>query len=188
MAFRFRRLEIPDVILIEPQPFADLRGAFMESYKWSDFKAHGITDTFVQDNYSHSVRGVLRGLHYQKPPQTQAKLVGVIRGEVFDVAVDVRWGSPTYGRWISVVLSGENHHMVYVPVGFAHGFCVVSETADILYKVTAEYAGELNAGIRWDDPHLGIPWPVAHPILSPKDARLPFLADAGRHFGGADPT
>lgn len=182
MPFRFQRLDIPDVILIEPRTFEDQRGFFMETYKRSDFAANGITGEFVQSNYSHSIRGTLRGLHCQKPPRAQGKLVMALRGEVFDVAVDIRQGSPTYGQWVSAILSDENFHMLYIPVGFAHGFCVLSEEADFVYLVTAEYAPELDSGILWNDPAIGIQWPIAEPMLSPKDARLPLLQDADVDF------
>ena len=178
MPFRFQRLDIPDVILIEPRTFEDQRGFFMETYKRSDFAANGITGEFVQSNYSHSVRGTLRGLHCQKPPRAQGKLVMALRGEVFDVAVDIRQGSPTYGQWVSTILSDENFHMLYIPVGFVHGFCVLSEEADFVYLVTAEYAPELDSGILWNDPAIGIQWPIAEPMLSSKDAQLPLLQDA----------
>lgn len=177
MPFRFQPLEIPDVIMIEPRVFGDTRGFFMETYKKSDFAAYGIAEEFVQGNYSRSVRGTLRGLHYQRPPRAQGKLVMALRGEVFDVAVDIRKNSPTYGRWVSVILSEQNHRMLYIPVGFAHGFCVLSEEADFFYLVTAEYAPELDAGIIWNDPTLAIDWPVEKPLLSPKDALLPRLAE-----------
>jgi dTDP-4-dehydrorhamnose 3,5-epimerase len=182
MPFRFQRLEIPELVLVEAVAFEDARGFFMEAYKRSEFVANGIPETFVQDNYSHSVRGVLRGLHYQKEPRPQGKLVGVVRGEIFDVAVDIRRGSPTYGRWVSVVLSQENHRMLYVPPGFAHGFCVLSDEADVVYKVTAEFDPALDSGILWNDPDLAIPWPVKEPILSPKDASLPPLRLADNNF------
>jgi len=182
MPFRFERLEIPDVILIEAKAFEDARGFFMEIYKRSEFEANGIPHGFVQDNHSHSVHGVLRGLHYQKHPKAQGKLVFVIRGEIFDVAVDIRQGSPTYGRWVSVTLSAKNRRMLYVPVGFAHGFCVLSEEADVVYKVTSEYAPELDRGIVWNDPELSIRWPIQQPILSPKDAQLPLLREADNDF------
>ncbi len=128
------------------------------------------------------MRGVLRGLHYQKPPQAQGKLVMVLSGEVFDVAVDIRRGSPTYGRWVGETLSAENGRMLWIPVGFAHGFCVLSERADVVYLVTAEYAPDLDRGIRWNDPEIGIRWPVDEPLLSPKDARLPLLREADQDF------
>ncbi len=182
MPFKFSRLQIPDVILIEAQTFGDERGFFMETFKESDFAANGINSRFVQDNYSHSVKGVLRGLHYQKNPKPQAKLVGAIRGKIFDVAVDIRKGSPTYGKWVSEVLSEDNHRMLYVPVGFAHGFCVLSDEADIVYKVTEEFAPECDRGIIWNDPELGISWPVERPVVSKKDAQQPTLKDADNNF------
>jgi dTDP-4-dehydrorhamnose 3,5-epimerase len=180
--FEFEPQGIPGVILVRARAFPDQRGFFMESYRRSQFVARGIRQEFVQDNLSHSTRGVLRGLHYQKAPHAQGKLVMVLRGEIFDVAVDIRRGSPTFGRWVGVVLSGENRTMVYVPEGFAHGFCVLSDEADVLYKVTAEYAPEYERGIRWDDPDLAIHWPVAVPVLSEKDARMPALRDADIDF------
>ena len=182
MSFQFQRLEIPDVVLIEAHAFKDQRGLFMESYKKSAFSANGIHDTFVQDNYSHSRRGVLRGLHYQKPPMAQAKLVTALTGEIFDVAVDIRRGSPTYARWVGKVLSAEDCRLLYIPVGFAHGFCVLSEEADVLYKVTAEYAPELDRGVIWDDLEIGIRWPINDPMVSPKDAELPPLHLADNDF------
>lgn len=182
MPFRFERLEIPDVVLIEARAFGDDRGFFMEGYKQSEFDANGVPWRFVQDNYSRSTRGVLRGLHFQKEPSAQGKLVCVTRGAVFDVAVDIRRGSPTYGKWVGVELSDENHRLVYVPVGFAHGFCTLSDIADVMYKVTAEYAPQADRGILWSDPALGIHWPIREPILSPKDAVLPVLAKADHEF------
>lgn len=182
MPFRFEQLEIPEVILVEPKAFADHRGYFVETYKRSDFEANGIPEIFVQDNHSHSVRGVLRGLHYQMDPKAQGKLVSVIQGEIFDVAVDIREGSPTYGRWVGVTLSAKDHRMLYVPAGFAHGFCVVSNEADVVYKVTEEYAPEVDRGIRWNDPEVGVRWPTEQPILSPKDAQLPLLRAADNNF------
>jgi dTDP-4-dehydrorhamnose 3,5-epimerase len=182
MSFRFHRLEIPDVVLVEAESFADDRGFFAETYKMSPFAAHGISLPFVQDNLSHSVQGVLRGLHYQKHPRAQGKLIMALRGRIFDVAVDIRVGSPTYRRWVGVVLSADDSRSLYVPVGFAHGFCVLSEQADVLYKVTEEYAPEFDRGIVWNDPAIGVQWPVAEPILSPKDAQLPLLSDADNNF------
>src|SRR5215475_6686310 len=182
MAFKFQRLEIPDVILIEAQAFEDGRGLFVERYKRSVFSANGIDDTFVQDNHSHSPRGVLRGLHYQKHPKAQAKLVTVLQGEIFDVAVDIRRGSPTYGRWVGKTLTAKDCRLLYIPVGFAHGFCVLSEEADVLYKVTAEYAPALDRGIIWDDTEIGIRWPINGPTVSPKDAELPPLHLADNDF------
>jgi dTDP-4-dehydrorhamnose 3,5-epimerase len=182
MSFEFQRLDIPDVVLIQSRGFEDPRGVFMEYYRRSAFSAHGIHDVFVQDNYSHSQRGVLRGLHYQKRPQAQAKLVIAFRGEIFDVAVDIRQGSPTYGRWVGKILSAENGCLLYIPVGFAHGFCVLSEEVDVVYKVTAEYTPELDRGIIWNDPELGIRWPIHNPTVSAKDAQLPSLKSADNDF------
>jgi dTDP-4-dehydrorhamnose 3,5-epimerase len=182
-SFHFQRLAIPDVVLIKPMVFEDERGFFTETYKRSEFAANGIPDQLVQDNHSHSVRGVLRGLHYQKRPKAQGKLVMVISGEIFDVAVDIRKGSPNCGKWVGTVLSSENHQMLYVPVGFAHGFCALTDEADVVYKVTGgEYAPELERGIVWDDPEIGITWPVKHPLISRKDAVLPRLQEADNNF------
>jgi dTDP-4-dehydrorhamnose 3,5-epimerase len=183
MPFSFQRLEIPDVILIEAKAFADERGFFMETYKKSDFEEHGIPHRFTQDNYSHSAgRGVLRGLHYQKDPKAQGKLVLAVRGAIFDVAVDIRKGSPSYGKWVGVELTGENHRMLYVPAGFAHGFAVLSAEADVMYRCTEEYAPEVDRGIVWNDPELAIAWPIDDPLLSPKDQAQPLLKDADNNF------
>jgi dTDP-4-dehydrorhamnose 3,5-epimerase len=179
---RLRQLGIHDVVVLEAQSFPDARGFFMETYKRSDFSSLGIKNLFVQDNYSHSIRNVLRGLHYQKAPKAQAKLVTVLRGEIFDVAVDIRRGSPSYGRWTSVMLSSNKPEMVYVPVGFAHGFCVLSDDADVLYKVSEEYAPESARGIVWNDPEVGIRWPLSEPVTSVQDAGLPHLRDADNDF------
>jgi len=182
MPFQFHRLEIPELILVEARRFEDERGFFMETYQRSQFSANGIAEAFVQDNLSYSVRGVLRGLHYQKRPKAQGKLVQVLLGQVFDVAVDIRKRSPTYGKWIGTVLSADSGRILYVPPGFAHGFCVLSKEAAVGYKVTEEYAPDLDRGIRWNDPDIGIQWPIADPVLSPKDARLPFLNEADNNF------
>ena len=182
MPFQFERLALPDVILITAKHFADERGFFLESYKQSDFAEHGIPWPFVQDNRSHSVGKVLRGLHYQLHPKAQGKLVMALAGEVFDVAVDIRQGSPTYGRWVGATLSADRFNMLYIPVGFAHGYCVLGERAELLYKTTDEYAADLERGIRWDDPDVGVDWPVAEPILSERDAQLPPLSDADNNF------
>lgn len=183
MPFEFRRLEITDVILVRAKAFEDRRGFFMEAYKRSEFAAQRIAATFVQDNFSRSVRrGVLRGLHYQKHPKAQGKLVMVLRGRIWDVAVDIRKGSPTYGRWVFAELSEDDHTMLWVPPGFAHGFCVLSDGADVLYKCTEEYAPELDRGIRWDDPDLAIPWPVKEPIVSEKDRAWPNLRHADNNY------
>jgi dTDP-4-dehydrorhamnose 3,5-epimerase len=182
MPFTFEPLQIPDVILIRPRVFPDARGFFLETYKYSDFAANGIPERFVQDNHSRSTRGVLRGLHFQNPPRAQGKLVRVVSGEIFDVAVDIRPGSATFGQWVGEILSDENHHMLYIPPGFAHGFVVLSDVADVTYKVTAEYAPELDSGIIWNDPAIAIQWPVQVPILSAKDAALPSLLEADNRF------
>ena len=178
MPFQFTPLAIADVILIEPRRSGDARGFFMETYKRSEFIANGIAEAFVQDNYSRSARGVLRGLHYQLAPQAQGKLVTVAQGEVFDVAVDIRPASPTFARWVGVMLSSEQPRLLYVPPGFAHGFCVLSETADFAYKVTNEYSQAHERGILWNDPQIGIEWPITAPTLSARDAQLPLLRDA----------
>lgn len=182
MPFRFARLEIPDVILVEAKAFRDDRGFFMETYKYSEFAANGIPERFVQDNYSHSKRSALRGLHYQKGPKAQGKLVAVFSGRIFDVAVDIRQGSPSYGKWVSVELSDEHPKIVYVPAGFAHGFCVLSSEAGVVYKTTEEYSLDFERGIVWNDRDIAIEWPVSSPLLSPKDAALPTLRDADNNF------
>ena len=182
MPFTFARLEIPDVILIEPRIHSDDRGYFLESYKHSEFTEFGISDVFVQSNHSHSAGGVLRGLHYQLNPRAQGKLVTAIHGEIFDVAVDIRQGSPTYGKWVGEVLSSANHRLLYIPPGFAHGFCVLSDAADVIYQVTTEYSREHDRGILWNDPAIGVRWPVEAPQLSPKDASQPRLCDADNNF------
>lgn len=182
MAFRFERLSLPDVILIEPNVHRDERGFFMEAYKFSEFAALGIQERFVQDNHSRSPRAVLRGLHYQRNPMAQGKLVRVLEGEIFDVAVDIRKGSPTYGRWVGMTLSAADKQMLYVPDGFAHGFCVLSETADVLYKVTREYSAGHDQGIIWNDPDIAIDWPIRDPIISKKDASHPRLKETDTGF------
>ena len=182
MPFELTRLEIPDVILVKAVAFPDQRGFFVETYKRSEFFANGIAEEFVQDNYSRSVRGVLRGLHYQDPPKAQGKLISVVRGEIFDVAVDIRRDSPTYARWVGLRMSSDEHTLLYVPVGFAHGFQVLSDEADVVYKVTEEHSPEADRGIAWDDPELKIQWPIHAARLSAKDAKLPRLADVNNSF------
>ena len=177
---------IPDVIRIEPTVFRDARGFFLESYHRDRFSAAGIGCAFVQDNHSRSVRGTLRGLHYQREPG-QAKLVRVARGRIWDVAVDIRPGSPTFGRWVAAELSDANQHMLFVPVGFAHGFVVLSAVADVLYKCSHVYVPETEAGIAWNDPDIGIRWPIDQPLLSPRDQSNPRLREvfpAGFHTPG----
>lgn len=173
------RLAIPDVVLLEPKVFGDDRGFFFESFNQQRFEeAIGRTVNFVQDNHSRSAKGVLRGLHYQIQ-QPQGKLVRVIQGEVFDVAVDLRKSSPTFGKWVGAVLSAENKHQLWVPEGFAHGFVVLSETAEFLYKTTDYYAPEHERCVCWDDATLAIQWPAGtQPILSAKDAQGKTLNEA----------
>ena len=163
---------IPEVLLIEPRVFGDARGFFFESFNLKVFSAVlGAAAEFVQDNHSRSSRGVLRGLHYQLAPHAQGKLVRVVAGEVFDVAVDIRAGSPTYGQWVAEILSAENKKQLWIPPGFAHGFVTLSDTAEFLYKTTDYYALECERCIRWDDPDLAIDWPLENPLLSAKDAQ-----------------
>ena len=182
MPFAFKRLDIPGLVLIEPKVFEDGRGFFMETYKMPDFVTAGIKAEFVQENHSRSSKWVLRGLHYQNPPFAQAKLLRAIRGEIFDVAVDIRKGSPTWGKWVSVVLSEKNRNMLYVPAGLAHGFCVLSGIAEVLYKTTSVYSAESEAGIVWNDEDLSIEWPVEKPRLSEKDEKWPSLKNADIRF------
>lgn len=172
-------LAISDVMLIEPRVFGDHRGFFFESFNARAFAdATGCQETFVQDNHSRSSQGVLRGLHYQVQ-QAQGKLVRAVVGEIFDVAVDIRRGSPTFGQWVSAMLTAENKHQLWVPAGFAHGFVVVSETAEVLYKTTDYYAPQHERSILWNDPAIGIEWPTnIQPLLSEKDAAAVLLADA----------
>ncbi len=182
MPFQFRRLALPDILLVEARIIKDDRGFFQEMFKASAYAANGAPAVFVQDNHSRSQRGVLRGLHYQLEPQAQGKLVMAVRGAIFDVAVDIRRGSPTFGRWVGEELSDQNGRQLYVPPGFAHGFCVLSEEVDIWYKTTSEYAASAERGLRWNDPAVGVAWPVAAPSLSPKDAQMPLLADIETNF------
>ena len=186
MPFTFHPTEIPEVIRVETKSFPDQRGWFFEVYKSSEFRQQGIRETFVQDACSCSVRGVLRGLHFQKSPRSQGKLVFAIHGEIFDVVVDIRRGSPTYRQWVACVLSDQNREGLYIPAGFAHGFCVLSESATVLYKVTAEYSPAHDRGIIWNDPSIGIRWPITQPILSPKDQALPLLANAEPDLAGPE--
>jgi dTDP-4-dehydrorhamnose 3,5-epimerase len=179
---RFLPSEIPDVVLVEPDVFRDARGFFIETFHADKYRSGGIEGPFVQDNHSRSAGGTLRGLHAQlKRPQ--GKLVRAVRGEVFDVAVDIRRRSPTFGRWVATVLSGENFRQIFVPPGFAHGFCVLSEIAEVEYKCTDFYFRDDEIGIRWDDPALAIAWPLREPLLSPKDAALPLLEELKEKLG-----
>ena len=177
---KITRLAIPDVILIEPNVFGDERGFFFESFNQKAFDdSTGLSPTFVQDNHSRSSKGVLRGLHYQLPPKAQGKLVRVIQGEVFDVAVDIRKSSPTFGKWVGHTLSADNKRQIWIPKGFAHGFLTISDTAEFLYKTTNYYSPGHEHCIRWDDPDIGINWTTdITPILSAKDAKALGLKDA----------
>ncbi len=168
---------LPGVYIITPRVFADPRGFFYESYNQAVFRQHGLDAIFVQDNHSKSIRGTLRGLHCQLPPAAQVKLVRVVRGAIWDVVVDIRAGSPTLGQWTGVELSAENFRQMYVPVGYAHGFCVLSDEAEVLYKTDAFYSPAHERGIRWNDPALGITWPVSDPLLSDRDRQAGTLAD-----------
>jgi dTDP-4-dehydrorhamnose 3,5-epimerase len=174
----FQRFEsaIPGVIVIEPQVFRDARGFFLETYHHAQFTNLGVSEPFVQDNHSCSRRGTLRGLHYQLR-HPQAKLCRVIRGEVLDVAVDIRRGSPTFGKWAGATLSADNMCQIYIPRGFAHGFAVLSEVAEFLYKCSDFYDPASEHGVHWSDPQLAIDWGIADPIVSAKDARYPCLAE-----------
>jgi dTDP-4-dehydrorhamnose 3,5-epimerase len=173
-------LDLPDVLLLEPRLFEDSRGHFYESFNARSFaEAVGHEVNFVQDNQSHSFRGVVRGLHYQLPPAAQGKLVRVVAGEIFDVAVDVRRSSPTFGRWVGEVLSAANHRQLWIPPGFAHGFAALSEGAEVLYKTTDFYHRDSERAVRWDDPTIGIAWPTnTAPLISDKDAAAPALGEA----------
>jgi len=173
---RFVPADVPDVIIVEPDVHRDGRGYFLETYHAEKYRAGGIAVPFVQDNHSRSVRGTVRGLHLQLE-HPQGKLLRVIEGSIYDVAVDVRRGSPTFGRWVGVVLSADNFLQCYVPPGFAHGFCVTSEVAQVEYKCTDVYDPASEIGIAWNDPELAIPWPVETPILSARDRRHPTLAE-----------
>ena len=173
---KFIDTALKGVVLIEPDVFDDPRGYFLETYHAGKYAGGGIPGPFVHDNFSHSVRGTLRGLHYQLR-HAQGKLVMALEGRIFDVAVDIRKGSPTFTQWVGVELSGENKRQLYIPPGFAHGFCVLSDTADVLYKCTDVYAPQDERGIIWNDPALGIKWPVADPLLSKKDGAYQRLSE-----------
>ncbi len=183
MGFIFKKLKIPDLVIIEPAVFSDERGFFMDTYRYDDFAKFGINYSFVQDCLSLSIKkGVVRGLHYQKGPMAQSKLVSVSSGEIFDVTVDIRKGSPYYGKWLSVVLSAENKRGLYIPAGFAHGFCTLSDMSVVVYKYTSIYSEQHYRGIIWNDTSIGIDWPIKNPILSEKDAKLPVLDKADNNF------
>jgi len=173
--------ELPDVLLVKPKVFADDRGFFLETFHTEKLAEQGIGATFVQDNWSRSVRGTVRGLHFQNP-HAQGKLIRVMAGSIYDVAVDIRRNSPTFGQWVAVDLSAENKLALYVPPGFAHGFCVTSDVTDVVYKCTDYYAPDCDRGILYNDPALGIPWPTDTPLLSDKDTRNPLLGECGFVF------
>jgi dTDP-4-dehydrorhamnose 3,5-epimerase len=178
VSFSFEHLRIGGLILVKPRVFPDERGFFLETYKKSEFAANGIEGEFIQDNHSLSSKGILRGLHYQMPPYTQGKLVSVIGGRIWDVAVDMRRGSPTFGKWEGVELSDDNKHMFWIPPGFAHGFVTLSESVHLLYKCTAEYDKASERGMRWDDPDVAVAWPLRDVSVSARDAALPAFKDA----------
>ena len=181
MPFEFEQLKIRDVILVKPKVFGDNRGFFLESYKKSDFFANGIDVEFNQDNHSKSTKGVLRGLHYQAKPYGQAKLVRCARGKIFDVAVDMRPNSDTFGQYVKVELSEENKQMLFIPEGFAHGFVVLSDEAELLYKASGEYAPQADRGVLWSDKDINIDWEIDfEPILSEKDKVQPVLKDINK--------
>jgi len=177
MRFEFERLPLDGLVLIKPKAFFDGRGYFMESYRESDFFAAGINNRFVQDNHSFSVKNVLRGLHFQLNPRAQGKLVRVVQGAVWDVAVDLRRQSPTFAKWEGYELTGENRHMLYIPPGFAHGFLVTSNSALFAYKCTRSYDPTAEGGVLWNDPDVGIEWPNLAPVLYKRDRCFPRLAD-----------
>lgn len=179
MPFTFTKVPIEGLVIIEPRAFPDERGFFMESYKQSDFEKAGILGPFVQDNHSRSKRGVLRGLHFQRPPNAQGKLVRVSRGCAWDVAVDLRKGSPTFGKYFALELSESNRLMFWIPAGFAHGFLALEDDTELQYKCTAEYNAASDGGLRWNDPDIAIAWPDIGipPLVSAKDAALPILRE-----------
>jgi dTDP-4-dehydrorhamnose 3,5-epimerase len=177
---QFTRLAIPDVVLIEPKSIRDARGSFSETFRQDRFTAEIGPFAFVQDNQSRStLKGTIRGLHFQREPRAQGKLVRAIRGAVLDVAVDIRAGSRSFGRYVAVELSAENGHQLWVPPGFLHGFCTLSDDVELAYKVTDYYSSEHDAGVRWDDPDIGVPWPVSatQAVLSDKDRNAPILSE-----------
>ena len=175
---------LPGVLILTPRVFPDPRGFFLESYNQVTLANAGITTQFVQDNHSHSIRNTLRGLHCQLPPAAQVKLVRVVRGAIWDVAVDIRVGSPTFGHWVGVELSADNFRQLYVPIGFAHGFCVLSDEADVLYKASHPYSPAHERTILWNDPNVGVTWPIEGPLLSNRDQQAGVLAHylAGETF------
>jgi dTDP-4-dehydrorhamnose 3,5-epimerase len=185
MPFIFSNMPIEGLVVVAPRLFPDDRGFFMETFKESDFLKAGINARFVQDNHSRSSKGTLRGLHFQKPPHAQAKLVRCIRGRLWDVAVDLRSGSPTYKKWHGVELSEESRAMFFIPAGFAHGFVALEDGTELQYKCSAEYNSQSDGGIRWDDPDLGVEWPLKDVLVSSKDAGLPRFKDINPPFKGS---
>jgi dTDP-4-dehydrorhamnose 3,5-epimerase len=177
MPFNFIKQEIQGLVIIEPRVFSDPRGFFLESYKKSDFVKNGIDYNFVQDNHSLSNKNVIRGLHFQHAPKGQGKLVRVMKGSAWDVAVDIRKSSPTYRKWLAFELSEVNSKMLFIPPGFAHGFAALTDDVHLMYKCTEEYDPALDTGIRWNDPDIGVKWPVSNPVVSDKDAILSYLKD-----------
>lgn len=175
MPAEFIRTTIEGLVIIQPKTFPDNRGEFTELYKYSEFADAGIAGRFVQTNFSRSKKGVLRGLHYQVDPAAQGKLIQVLHGAVFDVAVDIRKDSSTYGKWIGVTLTADRKNMFYIPEGFAHGFCALEDDTHMIYSCTSEYSPEHERGLRWDDPALGITWPMDKPIIADRDANFPTL-------------
>ena len=171
----FTKTILPEVYLITPHVFTDSRGFFFESFKSSEFSALGLENEYVQENYSFSKQGVIRGLHYQRPPCAQIKLVRVVSGSIWDVVVDIRPDSPTFGMWHAETLSEENCKQLYIPTGFAHGFKVTSKSAAVLYRTNTEYSPKHEGGIAWNDPSIGVAWDLSHPIVSDRDAALPSL-------------
>lgn len=180
MPFEFEKLEIDGLVLVKPKVFGDNRGFFLESYKKSDFIKNGIECEFVQDNHSKSTKGVLRGLHYQVKPKAQAKLVRCVKGRIYDVAVDLRPESKTFAKWVKAELSEENQHMLFIPSGFAHGFVVLSEEAELIYKTNNEFSAELDRGVLWCDKDINVDWGVNNPILSEKDKVQPKLVEINK--------
>ncbi len=178
MAFTFTSLNITEVLKIEPKIFPDERGLFWENYKFSEFQLNGVSTRFVQDNISVSKKGVLRGLHFQKEPKAQAKLVYVVRGKIWDVAADIREGSESYGQWVAQELSEENQLMLYIPEGFAHGFLALEDNTKVCYKTGDEYDPATESGIRYNDPTLNITWPLKDLIISAKDKELPLIGNS----------
>ena len=180
-----RRLDIPEVLLLRPEKFVDERGFFSETFNQAEFEKAGLDERFVQDNHvTNSKAGTVRGLHFQAPPNAQGKLVRVVRGSVFDVALDIRRGSPTFGRFVSATLSADNWYQIWVPEGFAHGYCTLEPDTEVLYKVTDFHAPESDAGVAWDDPALAINWPVeaGSAVLAEKDLKHPTLTQSPPYF------